>query len=176
MKTKITAPWSNILFDEDVLDLETSSPTIGELEDGEHFWYHNIEFVRLGEEQCGILSITAKIWGNEQIDPNPSVTWEHSQLRRMLNGSEFGQFDHLDVLTMEDVHYDTVSLLSKDQWEKYKHLLPKYNKWIWLRSPYYSNSSTFFCVCSDGFAYYGYAHYSRAYAPIILFRKEAVCE
>lgn len=176
MKTKITASWSNIFFDEDVLESEVSPPKIGELEDGEHFWYHNIEFVRLGEEQCGILAITAKIWGEDQIDPHPPMSWQHSQLRRTLNGSIFGEFSYHDVLTMEDANYDTVSLLSRDQWEKYKHLLPKYDSWFWLRSPYYSSSNYFCYVYSGGDASYDSAYSSYGCAPIILFRKEAVCE
>lgn len=149
---------------------------IGKLTDGEYFFYKGTEFVRLGEEQGGVLAITAKIWKNAKIDCYPPVLWEDSELRRELNNNETELVDYTDVLTMEDACYDYVSLLSYEQWKRYKHLIPQYSDWIWLRSPGYGSSNGFCFVSSNNCVGLSYASYSYGIAPIVLFKKETVCE
>ena len=41
---------------------QNEKPDFTTIKDGEHFTYKGIEFVRLGEEQGGVLCVTAKLW------------------------------------------------------------------------------------------------------------------
>lgn len=146
--------------------------------DGEHFLYDGIEFVRLGEEQGGVLAITEKIWKIEPIEKQRdkyNITWQNSSLRKELKNSEFGNLNCHDVMPMLDADClnDRVSLLNYDQWKKYRNLLPKYSDWIWLRFPHFYYPHYFCIVTSGGFTNYYSANDSNGCAPIVLFRKRS---
>lgn len=177
--------WINIFFEEidneetDKLeDIEEGEEfDIDNYADGESFFYNNIEFVRLGEEQGGVLAITAKIWKQAPIqNKGTDITdWLHSDLRNDLNHSILSNL--LDTTTMIEEETGVscrVSLLNCDQWAKYRSLLPKYSNWIWLRNRSYNNPNYFHVDHSKGLVSFNCANIHIGCAPIVLFRKKAL--
>lgn len=170
--------WDSLLFDEanDAEDLEKVEEfDIDDYVDGEHFEYNNIEFVRLGEEQSGVLAITAKIWKQAPIqNRGTNITdWLHSDLRSDLNHSILS--DLLDTITMIEEETGVickVSLLNCGQWAKYRSLLPKYSNWIWLCDRSYNNPNYFRVANSNGLVSFSCANVHIGCAPIVLFRKK----
>lgn len=182
-----------IIFGDDDFQLPNSSYrfTVDDVKDGESFWYNGIEFVRLGEEQGGVLCITKKLWTVCTFDTNTPAAWETSIIREKLNSEFLKDIDDNDILPMEidltpqpnptfvdedrtrDVVLEKMGLLSYSQYEKYRNVVPKYSKPFWLCSPRYNNSNGFCCVTSGGSVSCRYANSSRGCAPVLLFRKQA---
>lgn len=158
------------------------------MRDGEHFYYHNIEFVKLGEEQGGILCITADLWGEGVFDSHEKPSWGTSAIRDKLYREVWPLVDEDDLLEMtldltsvilnlsrrgaKNTTKDTIGILSLEQYEKYKSVMPKYDKTIWTCSRHYGYYLSFCCVGSNGYAYCNDARYSLGCAPVLLFKKE----
>lgn len=160
------------------------------IDDGDHFFYHGIRFLRLGEEQGGILCMTAQVWKEAAFDENGCNDWRKSSARKILK-SEF-----LDLLNKDDLlpyHSDLtadngdttygecadyVSLLSCDLYRKYRKFIPLFDEWMWTCTPWYCgtpHSGSAYSVrlvnpggtlCNDG------AFDSYGLAPACIFKKE----
>lgn len=123
------------------------------LDAGQHFLYKDIEFVKLGDEQNGILCITAKVWKILPFDDkNGSNNFEKSSICKVLHKKfcPLIKFDALQIYTMDliaDNGDDTygllcvyAGLLSADLYRKYRKYIPKYNRWIWLCTPWHCSN------------------------------------
>lgn len=127
-------------------------PDFSKIKDGDHFTYRGIEFIRLGEEQGGILCMTAQVWNETAFDENGCNDWRKSSARKLLN-SEF-----LDLLNKDDLlpYYsdltadngdttygecaDYVGLLSCDLYRKYRKIVPLFNEWMWTCTPWHCDT------------------------------------
>lgn len=160
------------------------------IKDGDHFFYNGIEFVRLGEEQGGILCITSSRWGEAVFNEDECNDWRKSFVQKLLN-SEF-----LDLLNKDDLlpyHSDLtadngdttygecadyVGLLSCDLYRKYREFIPLYDERIWTCTPTHcgilssDNPSGVRLVGPDGTFYSGCAFISYGIAPVCIFKKE----
>lgn len=142
-------------------------PDFSKIKDGDHFTYRGIEFIRLGEEQGGILCMTAQVWNKTAFDENGCNDWRKSSARKLLN-SEF-----LDLLNKDDLlpyHSDLmadngdttygecadyIGLLSCDLYRKYRKIVPLFDEWMWTCTPWYC-----------GTPHSGHAHGVRLVNPV----------
>ena len=144
-----------------------------ELNKGQEFTYSGREFVALGWEQNGILAVSKRPIGKMPFDRDGSNDWRKSSIREYLNGdfleNEFdpsGLLQFTSDLTADDgltdygKSVDLVFLLSADLYRKYRYVMPKWNTWVWLITPWScipSNGSSVRNVGTDGSLYYYYA-------------------
>ena len=154
---------------------------------GEHFVYNGIEFICLDIIDGNYLAMTAKPWAEIPFDVDNHNDWRKSSLRRVLN-SEFLDLldrDHLIKQTSDliadngDRAYGTsedyVTILSCDQYRKYRDLVPLFDEWMWTLTPWTCNtssSSTVRSVYTTGGVDYYNAFNSYGVAPACLFSSQ----
>lgn len=114
---------------------------------GEHFTYKGIEWICLDIIDDNYLAITAQVWQELPFDVDDYNNWKESSLRRVLNDEFLGKLNkkHLVKQTSDliadngDKRYgsceDYVTILSCDQYRKYRDLVPCYIEWMWTLTP-----------------------------------------
>ena len=173
----------HVMDEEQELDLSM-------IEDGGHFFYRGIRFVRLGEEQGGILCMTAQVWKEAAFDEDGCNDWRKSSVRKLLFSEFLKSPDKGDLLLYRsdltadngDTAYgkwnDYIGLLSCDLYRKYREFIPLYDKRIWTCTPTHcgtlssGNPSGVRLVGPDGTFYCGGAFNSYGIAPVCIFKKE----
>jgi hypothetical protein len=115
---------------------------------GEHFTYEGIEWICLDIIDGNYLAITAQVWQELPFDVDDHNNWKESSLRRVLNDEFLGKLNkkHLVKQTSDliadngDKRYgsceDYVTILSCDQYRKYRDLVPCYIEWMWTLTPW----------------------------------------
>lgn len=164
-----------------------------ELEPGDHFYYSDYEYVLLDITDSGdYFAITADIADDRQFNNkggDGSNNWAQSDLRHYLNGEYINETgitkEHLvksqsDLVADNGDHSygtceDYITLLSCDQYRKYREIVPQYSDYIWTLTPW---------SCVVGHAYYvrivtpsgalhsNNAHYAYGVAPACTFNHE----
>lgn len=152
---------------------------------GQHFLYNDIEFVKLGNEQDGILCITAQIWKKLPFDEGGSNNFEKSSICKVLHKKfcPLIKFDALQIYTMDliaDNGDDTygllcvyAGLLSADLYRKYRDYIPEYDNWVWLCTPWYCSNcaADARCVTTDGVIYSRSTEIATGVVPAVIFNK-----
>ncbi len=157
------------------------------LNPGEHFIYNGIEFICLDIIDGNYLAMTAKPCAEIPFDTNGKNDWRKSSLRRVLNN------DFLDLLGRRhlikqtsdliagngDKVYGTsedyVTILSYDQYRKYREIVPLFDEWMWTLTPWSCTSSfslTVFLVRPSGNVTHEYTDDTNGVAPVCLFSSE----
>lgn len=151
---------------------------------GEHFTYEGIEWICLDVIDGNYLAITAKVWQELPFDIDNKNNWKESSLRRVLNEEFIDKLNkkHLVKQTSDliadngDKAYGTtedyVTILSCDQYRKYRELVPLFDEWMWTLTPWSCSSGysrTVRLVNPDGNINYDGAYYSYGVAPACLF-------
>lgn len=154
---------------------------------GEHFIYNGIEFICLDIIDGNYLAMTAKPWAEIPFDTNNHNDWRKSSLRRVLNTDFLELLDkkHLVMQTSDliadngDKAYGTsedyVTILSCDQYRKYRDIVPLFEEWMWTLTPWSCNTSNSYLVRYVGTAggvSSGNAIYSNGVAPACLFSSQ----
>ena len=115
---------------------------------GEHFTYRGIEWICLDIINGNYLAITAQVWQKLPFDVDDYNNWKESSLRRMLNYKFLDKLnkEHLVMQTSDmiadngDKSYGTckdyVTILSCDQYRKYRDLVPCYPERMWTLTPW----------------------------------------
>lgn len=157
------------------------------LSPGEHFTYNGIEFICLDVINGNYLAMTAKPYAEIPFDINGKNDWRKSSLRRVLNNDFLDLLDrrHLIKQTSDliadngDKAYGTsedyVTILSCDQYRKYRDIVPLFKEWMWTLTPWSCNPSNSDIVCSvgaTGKVSYDGAYISIGVAPACLFSSE----
>lgn len=157
------------------------------LNPGEHFIYNGIEFICLDIIDGNYLAMTAKPWAELPFDTNNKNNWKNSSLRRVLNSDFLELLDkkHLVKQTSDliadngDKAYGTsedyVTILSCDQYRKYREIVPLFEEWMWTLTPwscYASGSNYVRYVYTTGNVHHYYASNSHGVAPACLFSSE----
>ena len=121
---------------------------------GEHFTYEGIEWICLDIIDGNYLAITAKVIDELPFDTENYNNWKESSLRRVLNEDFVDELNkkHLVMQTSDliadngDRKYGTcedyVTILSCDQYRKYRDLVPHYPEWMWTLTPWSCYSGT----------------------------------
>lgn len=156
---------------------------------GEKFNYNGIEFICLDVIDGNYLAITAKVWQELPFDVDNHNNWKESSLRRVLNDEFLDKLNkkHLVKQTSDliadngDRKYGTsedyVTILSCDQYRKYRDIVPHYPEWMWTLTPWSCFSGSGDCVRyvnPAGNVNVGYAGGSIGVAPVVLFSKEFI--
>lgn len=166
-------------------------PNFSKIKDGEHFIYHNIEFIRLGLEQGGVLCMTAKPFEEAPFDANGCNDWRKSSSREKLNTMFLSLLNENDLLPFEsdliadngDTSYgksvDKIGLLSCDLYRKYRKHVPLFDEWMWTCTPWFCKgtphswgASHVRLVNSGGTLSGRNAFISHALAPACIFRNQ----
>lgn len=121
------------------------------LRPGEEFVYNGIRFICLDIIDGNYLAITADCWCEKRFNEkyeDGCNNWGKSTLRRFLNEDALEEhFDtkHLVKQTSDliadngDKAYGTckdyITLLTCDQYRKYRKFMPKYDDWVWTLTP-----------------------------------------
>lgn len=113
------------------------------IKDGEHFTYKGREWIRLGEEQGGVLCITAKVWKELAFDKNGCNDYRKSSVRKAIEEQFLPNLDADDLLPYEmDLTADngddaygkckvSAGILSCDLYRKYRKFIPLFKEWMW---------------------------------------------
>lgn len=113
---------------------------------GDHFVYKDIKWICLDIIDGNYLAITAKVWQELPFDFGNHNNWKESSLRRMLNYKFLDKLnkEHLVMQTSDliadngDKSYGTsedyVTILSCDQYRKYRALVPCYPERMWTHT------------------------------------------
>ena len=154
---------------------------------GEHFIYNGIEFICLDIIDGNYLAMTAKPWAEIPFDTNNHNDWRKSSLRRVLNTDflELLNKKHLVMQTSDliadngDKAYGTsedyVTILSCDQYRKYRDIVPLFEEWMWTLTPWSCNTSISGIVRNvgtTGIVYSNGAYNSFGVAPACLFSSQ----
>ena len=154
---------------------------------GEHFIYNGIEFICLDIIDGNYLAMTAKPWAEIPFDTNNHNDWRKSSLRRVLNTDflELLNKKHLVMQTSDliadngDKAYGTsedyVTILSCDQYRKYRDIVPLFEEWMWTLTPWSCDTSNSYYVRgvnTTGNVYISYAGSSSGVAPACLFSSQ----
>ena len=125
---------------------------IGKPEIGKAIELAGMEWLILDKTEKGYFSILNGFDGKERIFDSASNNWISSKLRNELNTrflkkitDEFGEdavieFDR-DLLSLDgQTEYghckDKISILTVDEYRKYRKFLPNMGKWWWLLTPW----------------------------------------
>lgn len=160
-------------------------PDFTKIKDGDHFTYKDIEFVRLGKEQDGILCITAKIWKTLPFDKDGCNNFKETSIRKALTFDFCRSLDYSDLLTYQmdltadngDKAYGSLcvyaGLLSADLYRKYRDYIPSYNDWVWLCTPWCCSDGLDVVrgVNTDGALYNGSASLADGVVPAVIFKE-----
>lgn len=169
---------------------EKQDSDLSTIEDGDHFFYHGIRFVRLGEEQGGILCMTAQVWKEAPFDEDNCNDWRKSSVRKLLVSEFLKSLDKGDLLLYRsdltadngDTAYgrwnDYIGLLSCDLYRKYRKIVPLFDEGMWTCTPWHcvtpdsSNANYVRLVGTAGTLYYDSAFGFHGLAPACIFKKE----
>lgn len=113
------------------------------IKQGQHFKYGDKEFVKLDALNDGYLCLAADVWFRACFDKDDKNNWATSSLRKEL-AARIGEFipdENLipferdlttdDGMTDYGACTDIVSLLTCDEYRKYRKLIPNCGKWHW---------------------------------------------
>lgn len=154
---------------------------------GEHFIYNGIEFICLDIIDGNYLAMTAKPWAEIPFDTNNHNDWRKSSLRRVLNTDFLELLDkkHLVMQTSDliadngDKAYGTsedyVTILSCDQYRKYRDIVPLFEEWMWTLTPWSCDTSYSYVVRyvnTTGHVHSNGADDSHGVAPACLFSSQ----
>lgn len=159
---------------------------------GDHFIYKDIEWICLDIIDGNYLAITSKSWKELPFDVDNQNNWEESSLRKVLNEEFLDKLDknYLVMQTSDliadngDKRYsiceDYVTILSCDQYRKYKDLVPHYLEWMWTLTPWncYGDGNGDHIVRSilpSGCISNCSAYYDNGVAPVCTFSPKIFC-
>lgn len=162
---------------------------IGKPEIGKAIELAGMEWLILDKTEKGYFAILNGFDGKERTFDSDSNNWILSKLRNELNTrflkkitDEFGEnavieFDR-DLLSMDgQTEYghckDKISILTVDEYRKYRKFLPNMDKWWWLLTPWSTPANgysvTIAVVSPSGYFNYGNYGSGNGVRPVCIF-------
>lgn len=171
---------------QNLLEKSGASNLASTVPDGGEFIFCDIPFIRLGEEQGGILCITKQNIFISRFNNGGNNNYRASILRRTLleeflpglDGGELLPFamDLRSKISTEGYGTctDDVGILTEDLYRKYRQYI-RMDGPTWLCTPYsvLSDYPWIRCVYSSGYVYYAGASNSIACRPACIFKKSS---
>jgi hypothetical protein len=153
---------------------------------GEHFVYNDMEFVCLDVFDNTLLAVTAEIVGMTEFSDtleNDCCDWTRSKIRAWLNNEFIKRFNKEDLmiqtsdLTAADgvdaygTCGDYITLLSIEQYKKYRDYVPHYKEFMWTITPEHCSIDSRYmrCVTLSGAIYSCNVSSSNGIVPVCLF-------
>lgn len=134
----------------DYLSNITSEVAAEDIKLGEHFIYGDIEWVKLDDCDRNVLALTAEVLFNKAFDEDNGNCWETSSLRKYLNEwNDDGTLKAIEGIKRDDLMpfsrdlttddglndygmcWDYISLLTCNEYRKYRKSIPNCGKWHW---------------------------------------------
>lgn len=178
------------LLDTFVSDYLGAQPlSLDSIRDGQHFLYNGIEFVKLGDEQNGILCITAQPWTSIPFDKDKHNNFATSSVRDVLNSSFLSLLNEdKDLILYEadltadngDKSYGStlvlVGLLSTTLYRKYRDRIPQYTTSMMTCTPSYCGDVVDYIRCmGPGGVFADYTTgFDWSVVPAVIFRKDTI--
>ena len=140
---------------------ETKQPkeiALKDMPQGSVFVFQDKEFIKLGEEQGGVLCITRDLWAEDQ-EFGEDANYKTSKIKDLLEKEFWDNKEDKAILnyTMDltsnngdDVlgsYTSNIGLLTCDLYRKYYKVIPRYTKdWWWTCTPWgYSTRAGYVC-------------------------------
>lgn len=153
---------------------------VADIEQGATFKWGKKAYIKLDTFADGCLCLAKNVWFNSEFDDKTN-DWSKSQLRgdiarkaasRVPDVNKLMLFDRDlttdDGLTVYGRCSDSVSMLTCDEYRKYRKYIPETNKWYW------TITATTTCDChvrtvdSDGSLSYDYVYFNQGWVrPLI---------
>jgi hypothetical protein len=143
--------WNNNRFVDYVNQKELGSLNIGEI-----FRIGNIEYVVLDKQDDNISCITKGFVNDSMRFDNNTNKFKKSSINNYLNTMYYGWFkdqvgeENIIKHKCEDSNCN-ISLLTLDQYKKYRGTIPNAGPWWWLATPCENTAFNVYIVCSDGY-------------------------
>lgn len=151
---------------------------------GDHFIYKDIKWICLDIIDGNYLAITAKVWQKLPFDTNSRNDWKESSLRKVLNEEFLDKISKNYLVTQTsnliadngDNQYgicnDYITILSCDQYRKYRDIIPHYLKWMWTLTPWNCFGNIVRTILPSGCINECNAYYTNGVAPVVLFSSQ----
>lgn len=132
------------------------------LEQGDTFKWGEKEYIKLDTLNEGCLCLAKDVWFNNRFDDRTD-DWSKSQLRGDIASKAVDFIPDIDKLMLFDRDLttddgltaygrcsDSVSMLTCDEYRKYRKYIPETNKWCWIITAWTNNGDWVRCVNSSG--------------------------
>jgi hypothetical protein len=156
-------------WSDDMNGIYINKKEVGLLTIGDTFKIGNIEYIVLDKTEQGVSCLTTDFINQNKIFDRYSNNFTKSSMFTYLNETYFSALSQIvgeENIIEHEVNllsYGScnckVSLLTVDQYNKYRHLLPDVEAWWWLATPYGNYTSSVCCVDNCGDVYYSYFYY-----------------
>ena len=186
------------LYTKDRFGKYNNQKQLNKLNVGNTFMIGIIEYIVLDKFDEGISCITTNFINENMMFDNNSGKFDNSYMNKYLNIKYYNWLSNqvgADNIVKHEVDLTTckgekdfgtyqcnVSLLTVDQYNKYKYLLPSVENWWWLATPYSVDPNYARGVCyvnGDGDVYYyGCCYFNDGVRPFCIFKSSILvsCE
>lgn len=159
-------------------EVKQTSVMLRDLPQGSVFVFQDNEFIKLGDEQGGVLCITRNFWAKDEEFGN-DADYKSSRIKEMLERDFWNDKDDDKILpyTMDltsdngdkvlGSYTSKIGLLTCDLYRKYYYQIPRYDDWWWTCTAWGYSSGAYYVrgVNLDGSLYSSYADYSGGVVP-----------
>lgn len=173
---------------QNLLEESDAQNTASTVSDGEEFMYCGIPFIRLGEEQGGILCITKQYVFLSRFNDMDNNDYGDSFVRSRLLNEFLPRVDCEELLPFEmdltstdgsrgyGVCSDYVGILTEKLYKKYRRYIDMCDSAMWLCTPYSPDRHFRYIICmvnSSGIVCYNTTNGTGMCRPACIFKKSS---
>ena len=162
---------------------------VADIGQGATFKWGRKEYIKLDTISAGCLCLAKDAWFNSEFDDKTN-DWSKSQLRGDIGRRAASRVPDIDKLMLFDrdlttddglTRYghctDSVSMLTCDEYRKYRKYIPETNKWCWMITATTTRDCFVRTVDLDGTLNYDYSHIRVGWVrPLICLDKDTLVE
>lgn len=162
---------------------------VADIGQGATFKWGKKEYIKLDTISAGCLCLAKDAWFRSEFD-NKTNDWSKSQLRGDIGRRAASRVPDIDKLMLFDrdlttddglTRYrhcsDSVSMLTCDEYRKYRKYIPETNKWCWTITATTTRDCFVRTVDLDGTLNYDYSHIRVGWVrPLICLDKDTLVE
>lgn len=167
-----------------------NTTTIDELEQGAVFKWGKKEYIKLDAISAGCLCLAKDVWFKSKFDDQTN-DWSKSQLRGYIATKAIDFIPDIDKLMLFDrdlttddgltdygyCYDDAISMLTCDEYRKYREYIPTTNEWCWTITATTTNNRFIRCVIPDGsLDYSSVAYENGGVRPLICLANDTIVE
>lgn len=163
--------------------------TVADIEQGVTFKWGKKEYIKLDTISAGCLCLAKDAWFRSEFD-NKTNDWSKSQLRGDIGRRAASRVPDIDKLMLFDRDLttddgltcyghcsDSVSMLTCDEYRKYRKYIPETNKWCWMITATTTRDCFVRTMDLDGTLNYDYSYIRVGWVrPLICLDKDTLVE
>lgn len=163
--------------------------TVADIEQGVTFKWGKKEYIKLDTISEGCLCLAKDAWFRSEFD-NKTNDWSKSQLRGDIGRRAASRVPDIDKLMLFDRDLttddgltcyghcsDSVSMLTCDEYRKYRKYIPETNKWCWMITATTTRDCFVRTMDLDGTLNYDYSYIRVGWVrPLICLDKDTLVE